>query len=86
MFYSVGSFRASSPGDSISSNHERTALRRQGEESVYIEVCNNMSCCDLMAAGLQVFSFLSALIADDCEILFTDIAENISFLNSIIRS
>ena len=40
MFYSVGSFRASSPGDSVSSNHERTALRRQGEESVYIEVCN----------------------------------------------
>ena len=38
LFFVVGSFRTSSPGDSISSNHERTALRRQGEESVYIEV------------------------------------------------
>lgn len=58
MFYSVGSFRASIPETTISSNHE-TALRRQGEESVYIEVCNDMSCCDLIASGLQVFSFLS---------------------------
>ena len=73
MFYSVGSFRASSPGDSISSNHERTALRRQGEESVYIEVCNNMSCCDLMAAGLQVFSFLSALTVRSCLLILQKI-------------
>ena len=33
-------FRTSSPEDSISSNPERTALRRQEEESSYIEVCN----------------------------------------------
>ena len=36
MFYLVGVFRALSPGDSISSNSERTALRRQGEEPGYI--------------------------------------------------
>ena len=38
MFYSVGNFRASSLGDSISNDPERTALRRRGEESGYIEV------------------------------------------------
>ena len=38
-FYSVGIFRTSSPGDSISSNPERSAPRRLGEESGYIEVC-----------------------------------------------
>ena len=31
-------FRTCSPGDNISSNPERTALRRQGEEPGYIEV------------------------------------------------
>ena len=40
MFYLVGIFRTSSLGDSISSNLERTVLRRQGEESHYIEVFN----------------------------------------------
>ena len=38
MFYSVGIFRTSSPGDSISSHPERTALRRQGREPGYIGV------------------------------------------------
>ena len=42
MFYLVEIFRISSPGDSISSDLERTALRRQGEEAKrgprYIEV------------------------------------------------
>ena len=37
MFYSVGIFRTSSPGDSISSNPERIAPRRQGEDPGYIE-------------------------------------------------
>ena len=37
-FSLVGIFRTSSPGDSISSNPERTVLRQ--EESGYIEVCN----------------------------------------------
>ena len=36
-FYSVGIFRMSSPRDSISSNLERTAPRRWGEEPGYIE-------------------------------------------------
>ena len=36
-FSLVGIFGTSSPGDSISSNPERTALR---QESGYIEVCN----------------------------------------------
>ena len=40
MFYSVGSFRTSSLGVSISGSLERTALRRWGEESGYAEVCN----------------------------------------------
>ena len=47
MFYSVGIFRTSSLGDSISGNPERTALRRRGhggarsgEKSGYTEVCN----------------------------------------------
>ena len=40
MFYSVGSFRTSSLGVSISSRLERTALRRWGEESGYVGVCN----------------------------------------------
>ena len=35
-FYLVGNFRNSVPGDSISSNPERTALRRQGKKSGYI--------------------------------------------------
>ena len=38
MFYSVGVFRTSGLGESISSNPERTALRRAGEEPGYIEV------------------------------------------------
>ena len=42
MFYSVGSFRTSSLGVSISGSLERTALRRWGEESGYAEVCNKM--------------------------------------------
>ena len=38
MFYSVGIFRTSNLGDSISSDPERTAPRRRGEEPGYIEV------------------------------------------------
>ena len=38
MFYPVGTFRTLSPGDSMSSDPERTVLRRQGEEKGYIEV------------------------------------------------
>ena len=38
MFYSVGIFRTSSPGDSISSNPQRTTPSRQGEEQGYLEV------------------------------------------------
>jgi len=38
MFYSVVIFRSSSPEGSISSNPERTALRRGGREPDYIEV------------------------------------------------
>ena len=38
MFYSVGIFRTSSPGDNISSDPERTAPRRWEEEPGYIEV------------------------------------------------
>ena len=37
MFYLLGIFRTLSPGDSISSNPERTVLRRPGEEPGYIE-------------------------------------------------
>ena len=47
LFHSVGIFRTSRLGDSISGNPERTALRRRGhggarrgEESGYTEVCN----------------------------------------------
>ena len=40
MVYSGEIFRTFSLGDSISSDPSRTALRRQGEESGYIEVCN----------------------------------------------
>ena len=38
LFYSVGSFRTSRPGDSISSDLESTALRRWGHKSGYREV------------------------------------------------
>ena len=38
MFYSVKIFRTSSPRDSISSNPEKTASRRWGDEPGYIEV------------------------------------------------
>ena len=38
MFYSVENLGTSSPGDSVSSNPERTAPRRQGEEPGYTEV------------------------------------------------
>ena len=38
MFYLVGSFRISSPGGSISSNPERTVLRKRAEDPGYIEV------------------------------------------------
>ena len=38
MFYSVGLFRTSSPGDSISSDLGIAALRRRGEEPGYMEV------------------------------------------------
>ena len=38
MFYLVGIFRTSSPGDSISNDSERTTLRRRGEKPGYIEV------------------------------------------------
>ena len=37
ILYLVGIFRTSSPGDSISSNSERTAPRRQEEDPGYIE-------------------------------------------------
>ena len=40
MFYLAVIFRTSGLEDSISSNPKRTALRKQGEESDYIEVCN----------------------------------------------
>ena len=42
-FYSVGIFRTSSQGDSISSNPERTDPRRWGEEAGYIDFCNKGS-------------------------------------------
>ena len=48
MFYLVGIFRTSSPGDSISSNPEKTAPRRLGEKSGYIEVCNKGQFCVYM--------------------------------------
>ena len=38
MFYSVEIFKTASPEDSITSNPERTVLRRQGEEPDYTEV------------------------------------------------
>ena len=38
MFYLVGIFRTLSPGDSISSNPERTAPRRQDGEPGYTEM------------------------------------------------
>ena len=38
MFYSEGTFRTLTLGASISSNPERTAWRRQGEEPGYTEV------------------------------------------------
>ena len=38
MLYMVGTFRTSSLGDSISSNPERTELRRRWEKSGYVEV------------------------------------------------
>ena len=40
MFYSVGIFRMSRLGDSISSNPESTAQGGRGGESGYIEFCN----------------------------------------------
>ena len=40
MFYWVGIFRTSSPGDSFSSNFEKTAPQGHREESGYMEVCN----------------------------------------------
>ena len=40
MFYLMEFFRTSSLGDTISTNSERTALRRWGEESGYIDLCN----------------------------------------------
>ena len=42
MFYSVGIFRTSHPEDSISSNPEKTVLRKWEEEPVYIEVLQQM--------------------------------------------
>ena len=38
MLYSVRIFKTSSPGDKISSDPERIAPRREGEEPGYIEV------------------------------------------------
>ena len=38
MFHLVGIFKTSSPGDSISSDRERTALRRREGEPGYVEV------------------------------------------------
>ena len=43
MFYSVGIFRTSSLGGSISNDPERTALRRQGDEPGHIEVLQQMA-------------------------------------------
>lgn len=43
--YSVGIFRTSSSGGSIPSSPERTALRRPGEESGFIGVCNKAGRC-----------------------------------------
>ena len=40
MFYSEGIFRTSGLGDSISSNPEKTALRRQGRSQVIQKFCN----------------------------------------------
>ena len=37
MFYSVRIFRTSSPGDSISSDPERTVMEKKGEETDCIE-------------------------------------------------
>ena len=41
--YMVGTFMTSSLGGSISSNPERTALRRRGEKSGYVEVLQQRS-------------------------------------------
>ena len=43
MLYLVGIFRTSSPGDGLSSNPERTAPRRWGEEPGYREVLLEMA-------------------------------------------
>ena len=43
MFHSVEIFKTSVPGGSISSNPERTSLRRQEEEPSYIEVLQQKS-------------------------------------------
>ena len=40
MCNSAETFRTSSLGDNISNDPERTAARRQREESGYIEICN----------------------------------------------
>ena len=37
MFYSLGIFRTSSPGDSISKDSERTFWRKQWKKSGYIK-------------------------------------------------
>ena len=52
MFYSVGIFRTSSLGGSISSNPERTALRRREEEPGCTEVLRQR------AASLNIKSLL----------------------------
>ena len=52
MFYLVGIFRTSSPRDSISSNPEKSGLRKRGEESGYIEVCNKGKEEGIKAEGL----------------------------------
>ena len=38
MFYSVGIFKTASPEDNITSNPERTVLRRQQEEPDYTDI------------------------------------------------
>ena len=38
MFYSVGIFKTASPEDNITSNPERTVLRRQQEEPYYTDI------------------------------------------------
>ena len=86
MFYSVEIFKASSPGDSISSNPERTAPRKWGEEPGNIEVLQQRACSLNIKRLLLIEGSQISQVKEFSVFLIWEDAKNLDSLKSFLSS